>query len=327
MYRGWCQAAYEHELDAELTPVVVGPTPLVLARTPESIRAFDASCPHRGAHLGYGGQLDGDVIICPFHGKRIGLGAGTGRYRVREHPVLGYGGMVFVHRGAGPDNGFGTFLDGLAASHLFIPGFSRSVTARADLVVENAFDATHFRPVHGIANEPSFTILAEEPACPNEPARPNETAQTGTFAVTGTFVLPASPWQRARPGTHTGTRNMSVPFVARAFSPYIVVSRLGGDHPYVTITAATPRPEGGCVIRFSLAIPTMTHAAISADRREGLYRYLMERSLAGIEQDVPIWEHLIEPPAPGYDAADGVVVAFREFRESFRALDTREPGR
>ncbi|MGH3721448.1 MAG: hypothetical protein ACRDRI_21880 [Pseudonocardiaceae bacterium] len=178
---------------------------------------------------------------------------------------------------------------------------------RADLVVENAFDATHFRPVHGIANEPSFTVLTEEPA------------QTGTFAVRGTFMLPASPWQRAS----AGARCVSVPFVARAFSPYVVVSRLGGDHPYVAITAATPRPEGGCVIRFSPAIPTATHAAMPADRREGLYRYLMEHSLAGIEQDVPIWEHLIEPPAPDYDAADGAVVAFREFRESFRASSPR----
>ncbi|MBV8539437.1 MAG: Rieske 2Fe-2S domain-containing protein [Pseudonocardiales bacterium] len=308
MYRGWCQAAYEHELDARLVPVAVGPTPLVLARTPQGVRAFDAACPHRGAHLGYGGRLDGDAIVCPFHGKRIGLGAGAGRYRVREHPVLGYGGMVFVQPGAGPDNGFGAFLDDLAASHLFVPGFSRSVAVRADLVVENAFDATHFRPVHGIGNEPLFTILPGEPALPGEPT------QTGAFTVTGTFVLPTSPWQRAS----AGTRSVSVPFVARAFSPYVVVSRLGGDHPYVTITAATPRPEGGCVIRFSLAIPTATHAAMPAERREGLYRYLMEHSLAGIEQDVPIWEHLVEPSAPGYDDADGVVVAFREFRESFR---------
>ncbi|MGH3830221.1 MAG: Rieske 2Fe-2S domain-containing protein [Pseudonocardiaceae bacterium] len=317
MYRGWCQAAYEHELDAELTPVAIGPTPLILARAPEGIRAFDAACPHRGAHLGYGGELDGDAIVCPFHGKRIGLGAGTGRYHVREHPVLSYGGMVFVQLGAGPDNGFGAFLHDLTASHLFVPGCTRSVAARADLVVENAFDATHFRPVHGIANEPSFTILAGEPTIPDE------TAQTGTFAVTGAFVLPASPWQHAATSTHT----VSVPFVARAFSPYVVVSQLGGDHPYVAITAATPRPEGGCVIRFSLAIPAATHAAMPAQRREWLYHYLMEHSLAGIEQDVPIWEHLIEPTAPGYDAADGAVVAFRGFRESFRALDAKEPGR
>lgn len=308
MDRGWCQVAYEHELDTQLTPAAIGPTPLVLARTPEGIRAFDAACPHRGAHLGYGGRLDGEVIVCPFHGKRIGLGECAGRYRVREYPVLGYGGMVFVRLSAGPDNGFGAFLDDLAASHLFIPGVSRSVAVPAELVTENAFDATHFRPVHGTSNEPSFTIL------------PAEHEATGTFAVAGTFTLPASPWQRAS----AGTRTVCVPFVARAFSPYIVISRLDGDSPYVAITAATPRPAGGCVIRFSLAIPTATHEAMPAHRRESLYQYLMEHSLTGIEQDVPIWEHLIELPAPHYDAADGVVVAFREFCELFHRQRGKE---
>jgi 3-ketosteroid 9alpha-monooxygenase subunit A len=111
-----------------------------------------------------------------------------------------------------------------------------------------------------------------------------------------------------------------VPFVARAFSPYVVISQLGGDSPYVAITAATPRPEGGCVIRFSLAITAATHDAMPAERRERLSRYLMEHSLAGIEQDVPIWEHLIELTPPDYDAADGAVVAFREFCDSQRPI-------
>jgi 3-ketosteroid 9alpha-monooxygenase subunit A len=204
---------------------------------------------------------------------------------VREYPVLGYGGMVFIQLGSGPDNGFGGFLDDLAAPHLFLPGFSRSVAVRAELVVENAFDVTHFRPVHGIGNEPSFTIL------------PEESAGAGTFAVAGAFVLPASPWQRAA----AGTRSAYVHFVAQAFSPYVVISQLGGDSPYV-------------------AIPTATHDAMPAERRERLYRYLMEHSLAGIEQDVPIWEHLIEPTPPDYDAADGVIVAFREFCDSQRPI-------
>jgi len=28
---------------------------------------FDAHCPHMGAHLGYGGLVDGECIRCPFH--------------------------------------------------------------------------------------------------------------------------------------------------------------------------------------------------------------------------------------------------------------------
>ena len=31
-------------------------------------RVFDAHCPHLGAHLGFGGKVCGDGIVCPFHG-------------------------------------------------------------------------------------------------------------------------------------------------------------------------------------------------------------------------------------------------------------------
>ena len=31
----------------------------------------DAHCPHLGAHLGYGGRVDGEALVCPFHGFRF----------------------------------------------------------------------------------------------------------------------------------------------------------------------------------------------------------------------------------------------------------------
>jgi phenylpropionate dioxygenase-like ring-hydroxylating dioxygenase large terminal subunit len=45
---------------------------LVLYRT-EGGRAVlaDAHCPHMGAHLGYGGMIDGEGIRCPFHNWRF----------------------------------------------------------------------------------------------------------------------------------------------------------------------------------------------------------------------------------------------------------------
>jgi nitrite reductase/ring-hydroxylating ferredoxin subunit len=35
------------------------------------VRVFDAHCPHLGAHLGIGGKVCGDSIVCPFHGWRF----------------------------------------------------------------------------------------------------------------------------------------------------------------------------------------------------------------------------------------------------------------
>jgi 3-ketosteroid 9alpha-monooxygenase subunit A len=42
---------------------------LVVFRTEDGqLRALDAYCRHMGAHLGHGGRVCGDRIICPFHG-------------------------------------------------------------------------------------------------------------------------------------------------------------------------------------------------------------------------------------------------------------------
>ena len=43
--------------------------PLVCFRDKKNmIHIFDAHCPHLGAHLGVGGIIQNDRIICPFHG-------------------------------------------------------------------------------------------------------------------------------------------------------------------------------------------------------------------------------------------------------------------
>ena len=74
MYRGWYHVAFERDLSDELTAATIGELRLVIVRTAEGINAFDATCPHRGAHLAFGGRLDGGALICPFHGRRINLG-------------------------------------------------------------------------------------------------------------------------------------------------------------------------------------------------------------------------------------------------------------
>ncbi|WP_437577204.1 Rieske 2Fe-2S domain-containing protein [Sorangium sp. So ce887] len=44
---------------------------LVVFRTESgAARVADAYCPHMGTHLGYGGKIDGETIICPAHHRR-----------------------------------------------------------------------------------------------------------------------------------------------------------------------------------------------------------------------------------------------------------------
>ena len=291
MYRGWYQVAYERELGPELTPAAVARTPLVVVRTATGLRAIDAACPHRGAHLGHGGRLDGDAIVCPFHGHRVALDAvGDGGFCAREHRTLAVGGLVFALLGADQDRGFAAHLAAMDRTRYFVPGFTLRVRAPAELVVENGFDHTHFHTVHGILNEPAFALRE---------------SLGGEFAVEGVFEIPPSPWQ-----TGAAEASLRVPYVARAFSPGIVVSEMGGPNPYAVITCATPGPEGDCAIRLSLAVPA---AADGRAPGQDLCRYLLDRSRAGLAKDQLIWENLV-PGAPSrLTPADAVIVAFRAF--------------
>jgi len=66
---GWFQVAYSDELKpGEVLPLAYFGGSLVLFRS-ESGEAsvLDAFCPHLGAHLGYGGKVEGNCIRCPFH--------------------------------------------------------------------------------------------------------------------------------------------------------------------------------------------------------------------------------------------------------------------
>ena len=66
---GWFRVAYSHELDTgAVQPLHYFGRDLVLFRDEEGeAHLLDAFCRHLGAHLGYGGRVDGKGIRCPFH--------------------------------------------------------------------------------------------------------------------------------------------------------------------------------------------------------------------------------------------------------------------
>jgi phenylpropionate dioxygenase-like ring-hydroxylating dioxygenase large terminal subunit len=276
----------------------VGSLALVLVRTAdEPIRAFDAVCPHRGAHLACGGRLAETAIVCPFHGHRIGLGAPSERgFAVKAYRTLTIGGMVFVLTSEAHEHGLTDRLAALDQSHFFVPGFAMPVAAAAELVIENGFDAAHFGAVHGVLNEPEFRVIAD---------------RHGALGVTGVFELPPSPWQRGG----AGGAAVRVPYRGQAFSAGLFVSELGGDDPYCVVTAATPAPAGGCVIRLSVAVPAERDGrAPDAER----CRYLLRQSRAGLEKDQVIWEHVVADAPHRLTPRDAPARAFQEF---CRALD------
>src|SRR5262245_30397134 len=67
---GWFRALYSHQLArGEVKALHRLGRELVAFRGEDgAARVFDAHCRHLGAHLGYGGKVEGNAIRCPFHG-------------------------------------------------------------------------------------------------------------------------------------------------------------------------------------------------------------------------------------------------------------------
>lgn len=290
MHRGWTQVAFRRDLRDGLNVVRVGKRPILLVRTETGVEAYPGICPHRGASLGHGGRLVDGGVVCPFHGLRIGLGCKgpTDAGFVPALPVLDWQGLVLV----GPardhhDAGLSAFVAS-AEAWTMVPGFSLVIEAPPRWVIENAFDALHFVPVHGVLSPP--------------PMRGGQ-RDGGAYVVESRFALPPSPWQ-------TGRDKIEAPYSARAFSPTLVVAQLDGVRPYRVVTSALDQ-GGHSKVFLSIGLPS-GHRTVQSD-----IDYLLGQMRAGLEQDRPIWENLDSDHVASFQPGDEAVVGFRAFCGAF----------
>jgi 3-ketosteroid 9alpha-monooxygenase subunit A len=299
LFGGWYQIGFERELTEKLTPVALDRLSLMLVRNQEEFQAYDAICPHRGAHLAFGGQVEGKAIRCPFHGHRIGLGDDCdAEFRVRGYRTLSVGGLVFVLLNERHENGFSRLMEELNQTHFFVQGFTLKANTPAEMVVENGFDRTHFRHVHGLKTDPDLHLVPSE---------------DGELIVEGNFQ--AGAFDNVWHNDEADRTGMEIGFLARMFSPNLCVSRLGdGPDHHLVISGATPNGDGSCTIRVSVAVP--------ADRNgrppsEQAIRALLLDSRLAYEQDIVIWNHRA-PNAPSrFRADDDLVIEFHRFCKRF----------
>ena len=232
LHSGWYFLALAQELSGEITPLTVGRRALIAVREDERrVRVFDARCPHRGAHLGYGGRRCGDRIVCPFHGKRIALGSAKARLSVREYPTVLAGDALFFRLGAGgtDDHGFARVIREVAQRQRLVGAVVRRVTVPTDVLVENAFDVAHFGK--------EITL-----------------GPFGELTVEGELLANR--------------------FLARAFSPSVVVTEIGpADRASTVVTGGTPTYDGA-VARVAVgtagagpdALDALVHGAVPGAR-------------------------------------------------------------
>ncbi|MFJ3221397.1 Rieske 2Fe-2S domain-containing protein [Kitasatospora sp. NPDC086801] len=124
-------------------------------------QVVDAHCPHLGAHLGFGGSVDGENIVCPFHhfaydltGKCVRTGDGSTPPRASLKPWASceVNGFISVWRHAG--GSAPTWQIPTLPVDEFPPPTRRAFTLvdHPQDVFENTVDLAHFAPIHGFQN-------------------------------------------------------------------------------------------------------------------------------------------------------------------------------
>jgi len=270
------------------------------------VRVFDAHCPHLGAHLGYGGRVCGDGIVCPFHGWHFdGDGALVTVPRLERRPprvsaraweACERNGRVFVWHhadGAPPSYEVASHRDDGGS---WTPWRVDSYRVRIGLqdLTENIIDRAHFYSVHDMVppDDDRFEVRFDGPRMVVE-------QNVKVTAVTDV-------------GFEVRTRTT-------ATGPGIVAVEVS-EGPLEMLTYITQTPVDDELTEITI------HFSMKALDDEGATASVAELNAKvtnlQFTQDIAIWEHKIYRERPPLTAVDGPIAPYRRwFRQFYSAWE------
>jgi nitrite reductase/ring-hydroxylating ferredoxin subunit len=303
---GW----YAVALSSEVPPGAVLNRPfmgggLVVYRTRSgAVRAVDPYCPHLGAHLGHGGRVDGELLVCPFHsfaydasGVCVRTGYGTrppARARLVQRQVREGNGLLLAWHGA--ESPAWTVPD------LDRDGWTASRCRRFVLrdhpqeTTENSVDLGHFAIVHGYRN----VRMLREPV------------MDGPYLSTAYGVELAFPWTR-----RTLTFTFETEIYGLGYSQVNVrVPRFDLDARLWVLP--TPIDEQRLTLCLAASVRVEprrlpAHPAVDA----ALTDLVLQGFARGARQDFPIWENKRYLERPALAAGDGPIGLYRRWARQF----------
>ncbi len=175
---GWFQVAWSDDIGAgDVRRLKYFGRELVGWRSASGrLTVMDAYCEHLGAHLGYGGHVEGEAIECPFHGWQwnhegrnvcIPYEAHPNRgRRIRTYSVIERNESVYIWHdvaGRGPyfdaPDVFASYGDDSSAADYYPQArlYREQLELHPQYVLENGVDFAHFKFVHKTPIVPLFT--------------------------------------------------------------------------------------------------------------------------------------------------------------------------
>lgn len=247
---GWYNIGWSGELaPGGVLPLKYFGQELVAFRTAAGeLSVLDAFCSHLGAHLGYGGKVIDDCIVCPYHGWEWNAEGYNTKIPYQDEPIkrpmrkwtsLEQNGMMFVWydpkfgkpRWQLP-NIFACFPGHEADEADFYPAYPNAVVNKpaepfpAQYMLENAADTAHFQFTHGAPLPPQLL----------------------SFSVDGYWV---SDMGFLSPKTNEIALNV------KAVKPNIGLSYtlFAGKAPYRLVLSGTPIDAETCDMRVTYYLP------------------------------------------------------------------------
>ena len=310
---GWFQVAWSDEIavGAVHRMAYFGRDMVAWRAQSGRLAVMDAHCEHLGAHLGYGGHVEGEAIQCPFHGWQWDARGhnvaipyeprpNPGR-RMRTYPVTERNESVYIWHDEArrepffdvPDV-FAGFTGGSVSEYYPQMRLLRErVRLHPQYVLENGVDFAHFKFVHNTPIVPLFT-------------RQEFDGPVSYVDFTITFA---------------GDDGQSIDDVTSGVEAIngglgVAVTKSWGMVDNRTISAITPVDESTCDVRFMVYIGRRPgdDSAKAAAKAADFGQMVIDQFAADIE----IWSHQRYQPNPALAPSEhDSFMAFRTWAGQF----------
>lgn len=300
---GWFQVSWSDELpEGKVVPLEYFGQSLVAFRDSQGRPAvLDAYCPHLGAHLGVGGRVEGDRVVCPFHswkfdcsGKCVDVPYATkvpAKAQLRAWPTVEVNGLVLVwHHAEGAPPAFDVPRLDEIGSDDWTPYVKKEwkIRTRNQEMAENAVDSAHFHYVHGATN------------------MPKSQAEVRGHVL---HVISTTGMSTPRGGVDGTVESMSHGF---GFSTV----RFRGLVETLLVSSTTPIDKEQVHHRFSFTIRKLP----DKDVTKGVGSAFVREVTRQLEQDIPIWENKRYHDRPMLCDGDGPIGVFRKWAKQFYSM-------
>lgn len=308
---GWFMVGYSEDLPVgAVQPRYYFDRHLVVWRDERgAAHTQDAFCPHLGAHLGHGGSVEGECVVCPFHGwKYDETGANVEvpysdrvnrRAQLRTYPTVERNGLImcWYHPHEAPPTWeipeVPEFADDPNWSTVVRTHYT--VDAAWQEMAENGVDMAHFRFVHHTATVPQIEEYRSEGAI-------------SQMRSSQKFVTPRGV--------------VEARIDAQGFGPGVSLVSFAGVIDTLNLAVTTPITAERCEMWFNFRFATLGDEQTTANVGKAFVAEVDKQ----VREDQPIWEHKAHLVRPALIDNDGPFMKFRRWASQFYADPIDEEG-